>query len=183
MCIELSFEPLTIEKWGDFVSLFGERGACGGCWCMLWRLSRKEFESQKGDTNKLAMKTIVAAGEVPGILVYHNSEAIGWCALAPRSRYPALLRSRILQPVDDQQCWSIACLFIKKPFRKKEYQQNFYSPQLYMPNRKVQNCWKVTQLNPKLSNKFLQLLPGLVFPKHSLVRDSGKLYDVHLLVL
>ena len=85
---------------------------------MLWRLSRKEFESQKGDTNKLAMKTIVAAGEVPGILVYHNSEAIGWCAPAPRSRYPALLRSRILQPVDDQQCWSIACLFIKKPFRK-----------------------------------------------------------------
>ena len=44
--------------------------------------------------------------------------AIGWYALAPRSRYPALLRSRILQPVDDQQCWSIACLFIKKPFRK-----------------------------------------------------------------
>ncbi len=86
---------------------------------MLWRLSRKEFESQKGDTNKLAMKTIVAAGEVPGILVFHNSEAIGWCALAPRSRYPALLRSRILQPVDDQQCWSIACLFIKKAFRKK----------------------------------------------------------------
>ena len=119
MCIQLAFKPLTIEKWGDFVSLFGERGACGGCWCMLWCLSRKEFESQKGDTNKLAMKTIVAAGEVPGILVYHNSEAIGWCALAPRSRYPALLRSRILQPVDDQQCWSIACLFIKKPFRKK----------------------------------------------------------------
>ena len=86
---------------------------------MLWRLSRKEFESQKGDTNKLAMKTIVAAGEVPGILVYHNSEAIGWCALAPRSRYHALLRSRILQTVDDQQCWSIACLFIIKPFRKK----------------------------------------------------------------
>ena len=48
---------------------------------VFWRLSRKEFESQKGDTNKLAMKTIVAAGEVPGILVYHNSEAIGWCAL------------------------------------------------------------------------------------------------------
>jgi len=119
MCIQLSFEPLTIEKWGDFVSLFGERGACGGCWCMLWRLSRKEFESQKGDTNKLPMKTIVAAGEVPGILVYHNSVAIVWCALAPRSRYPALLRSRILQPVDDQQCWYIACLFIKKPFIKK----------------------------------------------------------------
>ena len=85
---------------------------------MLWRLSRKEFESQKGDANKLAMKTIVAAGEVPGLLVFHYSEAIGWCELTPRSTYHALLRSRILQPVDDQQCWSIACLFIKKPFRK-----------------------------------------------------------------
>ena len=63
---------------------------------MLWRLSRKEFESQNGDTNKLAMKTIFAASEVLGILVYHKSEAIGWCALAPRSRYPALLRPRIL---------------------------------------------------------------------------------------
>ena len=62
MCIELSFKPLTIEKRGDFVSLFAERGVCGGCWCMLWRLSRKEFERQKEDTNKLAMKTIVAAG-------------------------------------------------------------------------------------------------------------------------
>ena len=69
---------------------------------MLCRLSRKEFESQKGDTNKLAMKTIVAASEVPGILVYHNSEPFGWCALALSSRYPALLKSRILQPVDDQ---------------------------------------------------------------------------------
>jgi hypothetical protein len=85
---------------------------------MLWRLSRKEFERQKGDTNKLAMKTIVAAGEVPGILVFHNSEANGWYALAPRSKYPALLKSCILQPIDDQQCWFIACLFVNKPFRK-----------------------------------------------------------------
>ena len=123
MCIELSFQRLSIEKWRDFVSLFGESGACGGCWCMLWRLSRKEFERQKGDTYKLAMKTIVAAGEVPGILVFHNSEAIGWCALAPRSRYPALLRSRILQPVDEKQCWSIAGLLIKSHLEKKEYQQ------------------------------------------------------------
>ncbi len=49
MSIELSFQPLAIDQWDDFVSLFGERGACGGCWCMLWRLTRKQFESQKGD--------------------------------------------------------------------------------------------------------------------------------------
>ena len=65
------------------------------------------------------MKAIVESGEVPGILAYHDSEAIGWCAIAPRSRYPALSRSRILKPVDDRPCWSVACLFIEKTCRKK----------------------------------------------------------------
>ena len=119
MSIELSFQPLTTDQWHDFVSLFGERGACGGCWCMLWRLSRKQFESQKGDGNKRAMKAIVDSGEVPGILAYHDTKAIGWCAIAPRSTYPALARSRILRPIDDSPCWSVACLFIDRSYRKK----------------------------------------------------------------
>ena len=119
MPLELSFHPLTVDQWDDFVSLFGERGACGGCWCMLWRLSRKQFESQKGEANKRAMKAIVDSGEVPGLLAYYNTQAIGWCAIAPRSSFPALSRSRILQPIDDRPCWSLACLFIDKSYRKK----------------------------------------------------------------
>jgi GNAT superfamily N-acetyltransferase len=117
--MELSFYPLTTDRWDDFVALFGERGACGGCWCMLWRLSRKQFESQKGEANKHSMKAIVDSGEVPGILAYHDTKAIGWCAIAPRSSFPALSRSRILKPIDDRPCWSVACLFIDRSYRKK----------------------------------------------------------------
>ena len=62
--MELAFQSLTVDQWDDFVSLFGERGACGGCWCMLWRLKRKQFESQKGDRNKLAMKAIIVNATV-----------------------------------------------------------------------------------------------------------------------
>jgi GNAT superfamily N-acetyltransferase len=86
---------------------------------MLWRLSRKTFELQKGAANKRAMKSIVDSGEVPGILAYHQTRAIGWCAVAPRTRYTALSRSRILRPIDDRTCWSIACLFVDKPYRKR----------------------------------------------------------------
>jgi hypothetical protein len=25
--------------WADLEALFGGNGACGGCWCMYWRLS------------------------------------------------------------------------------------------------------------------------------------------------
>ena len=37
------FHPLTPELWSDLEQLFGARGACGGCWCMWWRLSAGEF--------------------------------------------------------------------------------------------------------------------------------------------
>ena len=86
---------------------------------MLWRLTRKQYELQKGVGNKLAMKAIVDSGEVPGILAYHNTKAIAWCAIAPRSSFPVLSRSCILQPIDDRTCWSVACLFIEKSYRKK----------------------------------------------------------------
>jgi GNAT superfamily N-acetyltransferase len=86
---------------------------------MLWRLSRKQFESQRGEGNKLAMKAIVDSGEVPGILAYHNTKAIGWCAIAPRGTFLALTRSRILRPIDDRPHWSIACLFVDRSYRKK----------------------------------------------------------------
>ncbi len=56
--IHLECHPLTIARWLDFELLFGKNGACGGCWCMLWRLPRKQFECQKGETNRKAMKAI-----------------------------------------------------------------------------------------------------------------------------
>ena len=86
---------------------------------MLWRLTRKQFEAQKGEGNKLAMKALVDAGEIPGILAFQKNTAVGWCAIAPRQSYPALSRSRILRPIDNSPCWSVACLFIEKSYRKK----------------------------------------------------------------
>lgn len=105
--------------WRDLERLFGARGACGGCWCMLWRLTRSRFEDQKGEGNRREMKKIVTAGKLPGILAYAGDEPVGWCAIAPRDQYPALERSRILKKVDDQPVWSVTCLFVAKPYRRR----------------------------------------------------------------
>ena len=59
--MSLEIYALDGARWKDFELLFGERGACGGCWCMWWRLGKSEFESGKGDLNKLSMKAIVDA--------------------------------------------------------------------------------------------------------------------------
>ncbi len=111
--------PLTPARWQDLEVLFGERGACGGCWCMWWRLSRSQFAKQKGAGNKRAFKKIVDSGEVPGLLAYRKGQPIGWCAIAPRDRLPALERSRILKRVDDQPVWSVGCFFVAQPYRHK----------------------------------------------------------------
>jgi GNAT superfamily N-acetyltransferase len=116
---KLEFRPLTPERWADLETLFGERGACGGCWCMYWRSRHKEFTAQKGEGNKKAFKKIVKSGEIPGIIAYEGGKPIGWCAVRPREEYPVLDGSRILKPVDEEPVWSIVCQFILAPYRRQ----------------------------------------------------------------
>jgi GNAT superfamily N-acetyltransferase len=116
---DLEFHPLTLNRWKDLEELFGERGACGGCWCMWWRLSRSQFERQKGSKNKAALKKIVRSGQIPGILAYSEGKPIAWCSVGPRETYPVLERSRSLKRIDDKPVWSVVCLFVAKTFRNQ----------------------------------------------------------------
>jgi GNAT superfamily N-acetyltransferase len=114
-----TFHPLTPDRWSDFEKLFGPRGACGGCWCMYWRLPRPQYEDQHGELNRCSIKALVDSGTIPGILAYVDDEPVAWCSIAPRSEFPTLARSRILKPVDDQPVWSVVCFFVARGQRKK----------------------------------------------------------------
>jgi GNAT superfamily N-acetyltransferase len=111
--------PLTAARWRELEALFGPRGACGGCWCMWWRLPRAQWRRPKGQGNRKAFRRIVEAGAVSGVLAYTEGRPVGWCAIAPRSEYPALARSRVLKPVDDQPVWSVTCFFVARPWRRR----------------------------------------------------------------
>ena len=111
--------PLTLANWDDFVTLLGERGACGGCWCMSWRLKKAEFERQKGELNKAAMRQLLETGQSPGVLGYVDGRPAGWCAVAPREQFVRLQYSRMLKPLDDQPVWSIVCIFLGKAYRRQ----------------------------------------------------------------
>ncbi len=115
----LEIHPVTSERWGDIENLFGARGACGGCWCMFWMQTRKEFEANKGESNRMSMKALVESGAEPGLIAYIGGESAGWCAVGPRESYPALERSRVYARVDDAPVWSIVCFFIAKKFRRR----------------------------------------------------------------
>ena len=111
------FHPLLPEDWSDLERLFGQHGAVGGCWCMWWRQTQTEFALQRGEQNRLAFKSLVESGAVPGLLAFRNNEPVGWCAIQPRESYPRLERSKTLARVDDRCVWSVTCFFIARQHR------------------------------------------------------------------
>lgn len=115
---ELSFEPLNQANWAQFVQLFGERGACGNCWCMYYRLTKADYNEGKAENgNKEAMHELVLNNRPTGILGFYESLAVAWCAFAPREDFIKLEKSRVHKRIDDQSVWSIPCFFIDKKFR------------------------------------------------------------------
>ena len=115
--IALKFYSVTPRRWREFELLFGKNGACGGCWCMHWRLKQSEYDKQKGSGNKRAMKKLIETGRSPGIIGYFEKKPVAWCCVGPRENFSKLERSRTLKPIDDRLVWSILCLFVTKSLR------------------------------------------------------------------
>jgi GNAT superfamily N-acetyltransferase len=86
---------------------------------MWWRIKRSEFEKEKGEGNKNAMRSLVWSGSIPGILAYDGKKPVAWCSVAPREEYSVLARSRVLSPIDSHSVWSVVCFFVEKNYRNK----------------------------------------------------------------
>ena len=126
---KLVFKPATPSRWADVERLFGERGGCGGCWCMAWRLPSKQWNAnkdvgekypKKGAANKRAFKKLFRKGRpAPGIIAYYQGEPIAWCAVAPRDEYAYFKTTRAYKPIDDKPVWSVSCFLVQRPYRRR----------------------------------------------------------------
>ena len=116
--LKIRFEPLTAQHWPLLETLFGEKGACGGCWCMHWRLRAAVYNAGKGAGNKRRLRNLTNKF-APGLLAIRGTEAVGWISMGPRTDFHRLSGSRILKPLDEHPTWSIVCLFIRKDHRRQ----------------------------------------------------------------
>nr|WP_272214436.1 GNAT family N-acetyltransferase [Marinicella sp. W31]MDC2880045.1 GNAT family N-acetyltransferase [Marinicella sp. W31] len=116
--VSIAFD-IRSASWADFEAVMGEKGGCGGCWCMLWRRSARTMEAGKGDGNRQSMKAIFDSGAVPGLVALHGGEVVGWIQIDRRSAFPRLATSRTLKPVDEQAVWSVSCFLVDKRFRRQ----------------------------------------------------------------
>ncbi len=115
---KLTIRPLTPDLWPALEDLFGENGACNGCWCMYWRIGSAYRQRPRGK-NQAAFREVVTHGPPPGLLAFDGDVAVGWCQLTPRDALPWLDRVWRLQRVDDVPVWSLSCLYVRKGYRKQ----------------------------------------------------------------
>ncbi|VUX54914.1 N-acetyltransferase GCN5 [uncultured Woeseiaceae bacterium] len=113
--------PIVPSDWPAIERLFGVNGACGGCWCMLWRVPSlgRYWESAKGKRNKASFRKFVETGAALGCLAWIDDEPVGWCGVGPRQHYPYLQRSRTIPAPGIDNVWCVSCFFIPRCWRGK----------------------------------------------------------------
>jgi GNAT superfamily N-acetyltransferase len=113
-------KELAPALWPQLETLFGENGACGGCWCQAWRVELGEkWDEIQGPTAKARLRKGIRSGTTHGILAFVGNEPVGWCNFGPRTSFPRLDRSRTLQCDDAPHVWSVPCFFVVRGFRGK----------------------------------------------------------------
>jgi GNAT superfamily N-acetyltransferase len=115
---EIQFKEVTPGLWPEVLKLFGEKGACGGCWCQYWRIAKGEkWEQVKGDDARKRLEKGIKDSTMQGALAFVEGEPVGWATFGPRPHFSRLDRAPSFTCDDAEKVWSIPCFFIKSGFR------------------------------------------------------------------
>ncbi len=118
----LDVRPVRPDRWADLERLFGPSGAYGGCWCMFPRVTGREHAANGNAGNRAAMRAIVEAGRVPGLLGYRGDAPVGWVSVAPRPEFARVTRSPLTKPPRDAAAdgttFAVVCFFIARGHRR-----------------------------------------------------------------
>jgi len=179
MTSKLKFEQLTSSNWKEFEMLMGEKGGCGNCWCMYFRLPYKIFQENKPNGNKKMMKNLVNKGTPQGLIASMNSEPVGWIAMAPREDYIKIENSRVFKRIDEQPVWSITCFFVRKEYRHKGLSQQLIKGAVDFAKKKkikILEAYPAIPYAEKVPHPFLWVgvLSSFVKNGFTIVRQQSK---------
>lgn len=113
--------PLRPTDWPHIETLFGANGACGGCWCMFWRVPKggRYCQESKGAPNRASFKKLVESGAATGVLAFEGKTPVGWISVGPRADFAYFGRSRTIPPTVDEKTWSVTCFFVARSHRNR----------------------------------------------------------------
>ena len=111
-------KELNPATWADFERLFAPGRGWSFCACMLYQrgchLDAKRFPDRASALvqNQAEKRALVDAGRAHGILVYDDTDPIGWCQFGPAEELPlpgATRLDRRIPPLGAGVRWRITC--------------------------------------------------------------------------
>ncbi len=76
--------------------------------------------SSLGISGRIAhMRALCDSEPGPGVLAYVDGQTVGWCSVAPKSTYRALVNSRTIPHLQDEDAWSVVCFVVRPGFRRR----------------------------------------------------------------
>lgn len=110
---------LTRSTWPSLEELFSANKTVGGCWCAWYLRGAKEVEAGWGAGNKEFLHDKVRADEPLGVLALDGDRPLGWVAVAPRTAYPRLAKSKVTASDAGPDTWSVTCFFVHRDGRRQ----------------------------------------------------------------
>jgi len=116
---EVTIVPANEASWDDLQAVLGTRGDPSRCQCQRYRmLPRKSWNSVGVEELAFRLRTQTDCGHpgsdtTSGLVAYRDNEPVGWCAVAPRSAHPRLLRNTRVpwdgraEDKSDDSVWSL----------------------------------------------------------------------------
>jgi hypothetical protein len=87
----------AVGRWDQFASLLVPRKPGGrGCVCMTYRNSSLAMPERVAH-----MRGLCESEPGPGVLAFADGQVAGWCSIAPKTTYRALVNSRTIPHADD----------------------------------------------------------------------------------
>jgi ribosomal protein S18 acetylase RimI-like enzyme len=129
---EYTSEELSEKTWPDLARLFEKPdiGDAWWCWCTHHHISsystpenqQPRTRAERSVRNRRQKEKLAKNGHAHGVIVYANSEPVGWCQYGPREELPRIDQSRKyrnLAPKDKlEKLWRITCFVVDKNYRK-----------------------------------------------------------------
>ena len=131
MTDEIRVIPANEAAWEDIQAVFGSRGSAAYCQCQRYKLApRESFSRFPAEERAMRLRAQTDPGNpraaaTTGIVAYLDDDPVGWCAVQPRTAYPALLRvyrtpwEGRSEDKGDDTIWAVTCVFVRAGYRKR----------------------------------------------------------------
>ncbi len=127
----LTVVPANEASWEDLQAVLGTRGPASECQCQRFKLRPKEaFSKFPVEERAARLQAQTGCGDpgaqtTSGLVAYSGDDPVGWCAVEPRTAYPALLRVYRVpwegrdEDKADESVWAVTCVFTRARQRRR----------------------------------------------------------------